>query len=67
MQYKLMIAYINVGEYEKAKLIAKKYSKNESIQNQLKNIKENNNIIKTNVISEILKEKNEKESEEKNF
>ena len=65
MQYKLMSAYINVGEYEKAKLIAKKYPKNEQIQNQLKNIKENNNIIKTNVISEISEEKNEKESEEK--
>lgn len=65
MQYKLMIAYINIGEYEKAKIIAKKYPKNEQIQNQLKNIKENNNIIKTNVISEISEEKNEKESEEK--
>lgn len=64
IQYKLMIAYINVGEYEKAKLIAKKYPKNEPIQNQLKNIKENNNIIKTNVIHEIAEEKNEKKSEE---
>lgn len=34
-----MIAYINVGEYEKAKLIAKKYPKNEPIQNQLKILK----------------------------
>ena len=65
IQYKLITICIESKRFEEGIEIAKKYPKNEQIQNQLKNIKENNNIIKTNVISEISEEKNEKESEEK--
>lgn len=64
IQYKLITICIESKRFEEGIEIAKKYPKNEPIQNQLKNIKENN-IIKTNVISEISEEKNEKESEEK--
>ena len=46
IQYKLITICIESKRFEEGIEIAKKYPKNEPIQNQLKNIKENNNIIK---------------------